>query len=229
MFESWYCMTLVQVTPNALSLWVYQIPSCLLLMLSLLHFCCSHFHDDYETWKGWYRFLLWAEHSWVTHTFSALQQVVCLFISCHRLWKKPYWSKLLIQQICKSEVKYFTGSLKTPLFSKMAEISSPVMPRTYTVMEIWPSLWYQERILQVEQASNLIKKSGKVYFNTHTILMAHSILCFNGHNDAKENLLLEKNKDFWELSNIPLCKCTTFSVSIPLLKGIWVLSSFWLL
>jgi hypothetical protein len=27
----------------------------------------------------------------------------------------------------------------------------------------------------------------------------------------------------------PLCKCTTFSVSILLLRGIWVLSSFWLL
>ncbi len=27
----------------------------------------------------------------------------------------------------------------------------------------------------------------------------------------------------------PLCKCTTFSVSIPLLRDIWVLSSFWLL
>jgi len=26
-----------------------------------------------------------------------------------------------------------------------------------------------------------------------------------------------------------LCRCTTFSVFIPLLKGIWVLSSFWLL
>jgi hypothetical protein len=28
------------------------------------------------------------------------------------------------------------------------------------------------------------------------------------------------------LSSIPLCKCTTFFVSIPLLRGIWVLSSF---
>jgi hypothetical protein len=35
--------------------------------------------------------------------------------------------------------------------------------------------------------------------------------------------------DDCELSSIPLCKCTTFSVSIPLLRDIWVLFSFLLL
>jgi len=34
---------------------------------------------------------------------------------------------------------------------------------------------------------------------------------------------------FWKLISTPLCRCTTFSVSILLLKVIWVLSNFWLL
>ena len=37
------------------------------------------------------------------------------------------------------------------------------------------------------------------------------------------------NSLFLVAESTPLCKCTTFSVSIPLLRGIWVLSSFWLL
>jgi hypothetical protein len=34
-------------------------------------------------------------------------------------------------------------------------------------------------------------------------------------------------KNFMNLNSTLLCKCTTFSVSIPLLKDIWVLSSSW--
>jgi hypothetical protein len=30
-------------------------------------------------------------------------------------------------------------------------------------------------------------------------------------------------------SSTPLCKCTTFSVSTPQLKDIWIISSSWLL